>query len=872
MRNNFRQGLITYPKDGTGAPQFLLPAQNPSFVNLNVSPTAPTLATFAHGSSDYLQGFETAIPNAWGPMIEGVDNYLYWDIDLLTSQVTFGITALEPVVSVTEPEHVNDLHWFDLNTNKLKVWSTVSGKWLERVRLFAGVVENGNTTQLTTKLSGSQVGLNTASRPGFILLDSLLRPVRTSAGEFLTTDSPVHVKTTIGTSGVLATPLNAFIPIRAGENIPAMSVVYFSSEDTVSLASSDPALINQKTPIGIVQDDLATNEVGVLTQTGDIMWDQWDWSASIGKPLYVNSAGQLTPTRPQGLLAYRVGFVKNRNTILLQIDAETNPQVYSASAAEVIVAGTTPITAEETTNTIGERVVTISLPAATVLAPGHMTAAQAIIVSSTPIRLDAIDLDLAGLHVSKSDVGHRHRLEDLDGVEMLYSPFENDVLTYQNGVWVSRPISFEGIYAPYNHNHDDRYALLLHTHEVAEVTGLQALLDGKASRTLGLLPFDRVFETVNQGGATDVGSGQTLTNALAGKAAVAHTHPISAVTGLQGALDGKAPLDHTHLIAHITGLQAALDSKADAGSGVQNLAELNDVSVTGAMTGNFLVYNGTDWVDQLPTLSLLDDVDVTTTPPASGNVLAWNGTNWVPEAPTVQSFGINDMTDVDTVSVAPANGNVLVWSTSNWVPQALQVPQSIDDLADVDTESTSPSVGDLLTWTGTVWEPQAPPEQTNTLDSLLDVAITGTPATNEVLSYVGGVWQPRQLTTNVKPAPLATSAVTDNILFGSASHHNAHLRSTSASNVQVTVQPDSYWTGTEEYWANDYNPTDPGPMPVGGSAVIGKHAAGDITFVAAAGVTINTPDTLTLSKLHGKVTLIKVAVNVWDLEGNLATA
>ena len=41
----------------------------------------------------------------------------------------------------------------------------------------------------------------------------------------------------------------------------------------------------------------------------------------------------------------------------------------------------------------------------------------------------------------------------------------------------------------------------------------------------------------------------------------AHTHTIANVTGLQTALDGKAASSHTHTIAEVTGLQTALDSK-----------------------------------------------------------------------------------------------------------------------------------------------------------------------------------------------------------------------------------------------------------------------------------------------------------------------
>jgi len=69
---------------------------------------------------------------------------------------------------------------------------------------------------------------------------------------------------------------------------------------------------------------------------------------------------------------------------------------------------------------------------------------------------------------------------------------------------------------------------LVHTHIIADVTGLQAALDGKA--------------------------------------ATVHTHAISDVTGLQTALDGKADVTHTHIIADVTGLQTALDAKAPLAS------------------------------------------------------------------------------------------------------------------------------------------------------------------------------------------------------------------------------------------------------------------------------------------------------------------
>ena len=70
---------------------------------------------------------------------------------------------------------------------------------------------------------------------------------------------------------------------------------------------------------------------------------------------------------------------------------------------------------------------------------------------------------------------------------------------------------------------------VMHKHVIADVTGLQAALNGKAP--------------------------------------LSHTHSIADVTGLQAAIDGKAPLAHTHVIADVLGLQDALDALAGGGGG-----------------------------------------------------------------------------------------------------------------------------------------------------------------------------------------------------------------------------------------------------------------------------------------------------------------
>lgn len=69
-----------------------------------------------------------------------------------------------------------------------------------------------------------------------------------------------------------------------------------------------------------------------------------------------------------------------------------------------------------------------------------------------------------------------------------------------------------------------------------------------------------------------------LTNA---RPPTAHSHTVADVTGLQAALDGKAPTSHTHTEAQVTGLTAKLATKADLdGAGKVLAAQLPAVALT----------------------------------------------------------------------------------------------------------------------------------------------------------------------------------------------------------------------------------------------------------------------------------------------------
>lgn len=118
-------------------------------------------------------------------------------------------------------------------------------------------------------------------------------------------------------------------------------------------------------------------------------------------------------------------------------------------------------------------------------------------------------------------------------------------------------------------------APLVHTHVIADVTGLVTALAGKEPANANIQGHIAATNNPHGVNKTQVGLGNVdntadvnkpvstaQQEALDGKANTVHTHAISQVTGLQTALDAKAGTVHTHVINDVTGLQTALNNKA----------------------------------------------------------------------------------------------------------------------------------------------------------------------------------------------------------------------------------------------------------------------------------------------------------------------
>jgi hypothetical protein len=774
MNLNFRQGLVSFQASGA-LPQFLLSSSTAGYIDINVSPS-PLIVTIAHGSSNYLLKFDASILAAFGPMISGLDNYLFLELNLLSGEILRKISVFETIVSPTEPGASSPgTRWFDTTANVMKTRNSSGTKFIDTPGIVIGKVQGGNTSQIVPGVVGSTVGLNTQSSSGFILYDSLNRPVRTSTGELMTTDSSVSVKTSVGTSGILSHPISTFFPVRAAEPIPRMSLVYLSGEDSVSLASSNPATIGTKMPVGIVQLALATNEIGTVTQVGEISWDQWNFSsADFGKPLYCGFNGEVQITRPQGYQVFRVGYIKNSSSIIFGIDSETLAQVVSQPGS--LVVGAPPLVAGTTINGSGETVTVVSMPASSDTVDGYMSSVQASQVSSMFPRLQTAETNIVSLTSSKSNVGHGHPqsdvvnlVSDLSAMNVLIGNKLSKVSPATAGHFAS--LLSDGSLEDAGAGAID-FASSVHTHNIANVVNLQTELNNRS-----LITHTHVIANV-------VG----LQGILDSKAPLIHTHIISSITGLQGILDSKVNNGQSIPITDVTGLQVILDGKVDIGSIVisdvvglssaltnksdvghthsLSSGDITDVNTTGATTGKTLVFNGTQWVPgaSTPGFALSDSIitDVNTAGALSGETLVWDGAQWLPGTRN-PVFALSDsiISDVNTAGVSL--GETLVWSGSQWLPGTRNPVFALSDSIISDVNTAGVSDGQSLVWStaSSQWLPGTRNPVFALSDSIISDVNTAGASSGQALVWNGTQWLPSAVTSTAAPFALSDNLITD---------------------------------------------------------------------------------------------------------------
>lgn len=317
MRIPFRQGIVRYQTDNAGQnpnPTFLQPSNGGASIDLLVAPD-PTIITFAHGDdTDYLFEERLSIPRAWSGFVSNVDYWLYWDIDQLTGERTFGHTRVEPVYGSTIPSNLQeDLHWFDTKNELMKVYS--NGVFAEKIRVFAGRYRGGAVVDANEL--GSQVGINKSIKAGFILFDDLGNPVRKvrrkRATKFITTESNFSTHASNATTVRLEAQVET---ARANDNIAAYQCVSYEGPNRIGFASRQNI---DRDIVGIVREDMYVGEVGTFITSGFVRNPLWNWQESTTTQLYCDDTGQLTTDIPETGSFQQVATIVSPTTILVDI-------------------------------------------------------------------------------------------------------------------------------------------------------------------------------------------------------------------------------------------------------------------------------------------------------------------------------------------------------------------------------------------------------------------------------------------------------------------------------------------------------------------------------------------------------------------------
>ena len=310
MKLSFRQGIARYQTDITANPIYLQHSANGSFIDLIVSPD-PTVIAFAHRTANYIIEESKTVTQAWGPFSGTTTQYLYWDINMLSGQMTRGFTAHPPIYAGNAPTTpVNDQHWFNTTKAVMSVWNGTV--WIEKIRVFAGYLRSGAI--IVPYPLGSQCGITGDFSGGNLVLDIYNIPIRQSDGTFLTSATSVLI---VNNSSRKVRFESEVMTGMAAEPIPKYSLVQMRAGRRVVLGRYTD---NTTRIAGIVLEDLFTNEVGNIVTDGLIRNESWAWpSSSVNRPVFCGANGEVTLTPPLYGVLQAVGFVYDTDAVYMNI-------------------------------------------------------------------------------------------------------------------------------------------------------------------------------------------------------------------------------------------------------------------------------------------------------------------------------------------------------------------------------------------------------------------------------------------------------------------------------------------------------------------------------------------------------------------------
>jgi hypothetical protein len=289
-----------------------------------------------------------------------------------------------------------------------------------------------------------------------------------------------------------------------------------------------------------------------------------------------------------------------------------------------------------------------------------------------------------------------------------------------------------------------------------------------------------------------------------------------------------------------------------ADQGTPELYELTDVAIDDPLSGETLVYNGTEWENTIPPSAL--SLETARTISLSGDVtgsVSFDGSQDVDISTIIQlnsiTLGVdtngNYMSDIyasngiaiahtpgegssasvtliaqlnnlaDVIAPSPSDGNFLkyVSASSSWIPAAIPTINNLDDIGDV--SASAAASGDFLKWNGLAWVNDPINLGTDTIGNYVTdvtagtgVNVTHTPGEGSTASISIGqnVGTSSSVTFAQVTAPLTGNASTASALqtartialtgdvAGSASFDGS-----ASVAISATIQPNSVALGTD---------------------------------------------------------------------------
>ena len=763
----FRHGLVRYQTDNSGIPTFIRKnGANPQFIDL-VCDNSPIIFTVAHGQANYLVEIKKSKPNAWGPIpANGQTQYLYWDVSLLDARITFGYTSLPLIISNTSPiSPIVNQHWFDKNSNQMKVWN--GRKWSIKLRVFAGTYDHN--VLLLPRSKGTQVGLNTRNNAGQIVMSSGGHPLFDTNGTFITTESTLLVGYTSSDTVKLEATLSRG---EAIENIPAFNAVTFDSPGKIKVALPTTSALRIA---GIIISALDTGEVGNIISSGPVVNDQWSFSDSdMNKAVYVNTFGEISLTQSPNRIG-EIGYVYDTNAIFIDIKHQPIvsgstfiPSVDAGTGIDKAISGSTvTLSLQDTAVTPGLYGSTVEIPSLTVDASGRITSAATYPIAIPPQVLINMTGDVSGqsdvnglLNTTLNDTGvlageYKSVVVDTSGrvlsasnpttlggfgIEDAYTKTDVDTrisdiyTTISNKANVASTLSGYGITDAYTKSEVD--TALNDKASIATTLAGYGITDAytKAEIVTQIVVKADRSTTLFGYGITDTYTATEIDALLNLKANIGSgggsvdlssystTAEVAQMIGSLG--DMLAPLNHTHVLADIT-----------------------DVVITTPVDNQVLSFVNGSWINVSLSpsgapVALEDLSNVMINNPVDGSILRWSaeGGTWYSDLyPTYNGVTLLSVLS-DVTLFTPNTGDVLTYDaiTEKWL--AAQPTAVVSNLASLSDVNVEPVDGDVLTYNTAAakWMSVAPATGgtggSSTLATLTDVSVTA-PANGDVLRY-----------------------------------------------------------------------------------------------------------------------------------------